>query len=397
MAGILDLLLNRGLFGGGGLLGGQSPGGLYGSQGNDQVWNEQPTQAFDPKARQRAAMKQGLLYAGAGLMSAPGWGNGLSRGLLGYGQGSQQGSDAYMQDAAFNMEMQDRQAAQQRQQAVMDAWRGQLNPTAGDTLMGGGGEMPALNLTPAQRQLANTLLAAGDTEGLTKLMMDASKPGNTPGKPGEYLAAQEAGLIPRDMPYQDFLKMDDSQTSLIQEYEYAKGQGYQGTLEDFKRTMAEAGRSSVSLSVDTTEGERDTAGYFNRASMADQVISNLASQGYSGATAGAGVDAALAKLPVLGNFLTSEEQQLFKNAENDFIAAVLRKESGAVISAEEYETYGPMYFPRPGDAQDVLQRKATLRQQALSNLRYSAGPAAPATPPGSTAVPPPPAGFEIVQ
>jgi hypothetical protein len=75
-----------------------------------------------------------------------------------------------------------------------------------------------------------------------------------------------------------------------------------------------------------------------------------------------------------GNFLMSAPGQRAVNAEKQFIAAVLRKESGAAISANEYSTYGDQFFPRPGDDESTLAEKARNRMLALEGMKIQAGP-----------------------
>ena len=45
----------------------------------------------------------------------------------------------------------------------------------------------------------------------------------------------------------------------------------------------------------------------------------------------------LSKIPILGNTLISPETQVFRQAENNFINALLRRESGAAIASSEYD------------------------------------------------------------
>lgn len=75
----------------------------------------------------------------------------------------------------------------------------------------------------------------------------------------------------------------------------------------------------------------------------------------------------------LGNFAMSDAGQQSMNSEKQFIAAVLRKESGAAISQGEYTSYGAQLFPRPGDSQAVLGQKAQNRELALKAMRIQAG------------------------
>lgn len=75
-------------------------------------------------------------------------------------------------------------------------------------------------------------------------------------------------------------------------------------------------------------------------------------------------------------FLKSPEMQQQEQAERNFINAQLRKESGAAISPEEYQSAAIQYFPQPGDSPQVLAQKKQNRQIALENMRYQSGPAA---------------------
>jgi hypothetical protein len=52
---------------------------------------------------------------------------------------------------------------------------------------------------------------------------------------------------------------------------------------------------------------------------------------------------------------------------------VLRKESGAAISNEEYATYGNQFFPRLNDPPELLAQKAQNRKAALLVMRAQAG------------------------
>lgn len=78
------------------------------------------------------------------------------------------------------------------------------------------------------------------------------------------------------------------------------------------------------------------------------------------------------------NSLTGKERQQAETYARDFVAATLRKESGAAISPEEYENQALRYFPSPGDTEETIAAKAKLRESAIFSLRNTAGPAAAA-------------------
>lgn len=70
----------------------------------------------------------------------------------------------------------------------------------------------------------------------------------------------------------------------------------------------------------------------------------------------------------LVNQLRSPEERLYLTAQLGFIAGILRKESGAAISAPEYLQYARIYFPQPGDDADTLAYKRQLRQSEVDAL-----------------------------
>lgn len=73
------------------------------------------------------------------------------------------------------------------------------------------------------------------------------------------------------------------------------------------------------------------------------------------------------KLPsaVGGN---SPEQQQYIQAQRDFINAVLRRESGAVIAETEFANAQKQYFPVVGDSQAVIKQKRTARENVAKEL-----------------------------
>lgn len=74
------------------------------------------------------------------------------------------------------------------------------------------------------------------------------------------------------------------------------------------------------------------------------------------------------KLPLLGNFLTKDQAQVYRQAQEDWVRAKLRKESGAVIGIDEMNTEIETYFPQPGDKNDVVEAKAKAREEAIKGV-----------------------------
>ncbi len=69
------------------------------------------------------------------------------------------------------------------------------------------------------------------------------------------------------------------------------------------------------------------------------------------------------------NFMKSENRKVFEQNTKDFINAVLRRESGAVIADSEFANAELQYIPKAGDTEEVLMQKAESRrivEQALA-------------------------------
>jgi hypothetical protein len=73
---------------------------------------------------------------------------------------------------------------------------------------------------------------------------------------------------------------------------------------------------------------------------------------------------------------TSEQQQQVNQAKSNFITAVLRKESGAVINDSEFEREDNKYFPQLNDGPKVIKQKENARKLAIEAMKFQAGPGA---------------------
>jgi hypothetical protein len=76
------------------------------------------------------------------------------------------------------------------------------------------------------------------------------------------------------------------------------------------------------------------------------------------------------------NFMQSDENQVYSQAQRQFTEARLRKDSGAAIAPSEYENDRITYFPQPGDGPKVLTRKSAARKALLESLHRESGRAA---------------------
>ena len=86
------------------------------------------------------------------------------------------------------------------------------------------------------------------------------------------------------------------------------------------------------------------------------------------------LDPPLAKLPG-GNYAVSKDFQIAQNAAKDFLAVILRKDTGAAVTESEVETYGKIFLPERGDAPETIAQKREARARALEGIRLGLGSA----------------------
>lgn len=123
-----------------------------------------------------------------------------------------------------------------------------------------------------------------------------------------------------------------------------------------------------------TEGERNASGFYQRMIAANAEMQRLEGSGYDPAnrrdyyTAG-------------GEFLNplaSTEGQQYRQAQDNWLRANLRKESGAAIGVAEMDQERKNYFPIPGDSPGVIAQKARNRTTTERAMRAAAGGGLPA-------------------
>lgn len=99
-------------------------------------------------------------------------------------------------------------------------------------------------------------------------------------------------------------------------------------------------------------------GYANRLLEANTTISSSGNT-FASKTAFGGI---------LPSFVQTAERQQFEQAKRNFINAVLRRESGAVIADSEFSNAEKQYFPQPGDAPATVLQKAQNRNTVINNF-----------------------------
>lgn len=131
-----------------------------------------------------------------------------------------------------------------------------------------------------------------------------------------------------------------------------------------------------------TESEQKAYGFAQRMEFSDQVIKDLETKALA-----EGQDPtilyptvtsqAASGVPLIGNYLRTKTlspvQQQYRQAQENWIRANLRKESGAVISPQEMDDEIRTYFPQPGESSEVIQQKQLARQVTQDAMKTSAG------------------------
>lgn len=134
-----------------------------------------------------------------------------------------------------------------------------------------------------------------------------------------------------------------------------------------------------------TEGQAKALMFGTRMAIADEILNELMQEKtkYSGFIKGTAQGVAGA-VPIVGdslrqaagtatNWTQSANQQKVEQAKRDFINAVLRRESGAVIGQDEFENADQQYFPQRGDSDAVIKQKAANRRTAIEGFKAEFG------------------------
>jgi hypothetical protein len=133
-------------------------------------------------------------------------------------------------------------------------------------------------------------------------------------------------------------------------------------------------RAKATVDAETPkEPERISAGFADRMQQNEAIITGLkdtaARPGLAERVGGA--------IPLAGkelaNIARPEERQKYYQAQEDWVRAKLRKESGAVIADEEMDREIRTYFPQIGDTTAVIAQKARARQLATQGMIRNAG------------------------
>ena len=123
---------------------------------------------------------------------------------------------------------------------------------------------------------------------------------------------------------------------------------------------------------DLTGEQGKAAGFVKRMVEAEKLISQPSSKESPSAA-----ESLAGSVPFAGDYLSNQarspERQMTYQAQQDWVRAKLRKESGAVIGKDEMADEIRTYFPVQGDSQEVIAQKAQSRRVAMDGINGEAG------------------------
>jgi hypothetical protein len=135
-----------------------------------------------------------------------------------------------------------------------------------------------------------------------------------------------------------------------------------------------------------TETQGNAVAFGARATQANQIITDLENKGIKNTgLIRSTIASTVGATPFIGdrlensanailNVTASPEQQQTKQARQNFITAVLRKESGAAIQPSEFRVEEEKYFPTINDDAKTIKQKQEARKLAIEALKAQAGP-----------------------
>lgn len=227
--------------------------------------------------------------------------------------------------------------------------------------------MKQLQLKKAQYDV-NTLGQVAPTAEERNYRLASSDP-----KFAEFIKAKGADKAPADV--QEYLWYRDNEAaagrqplSYLEFGQAQKGNGFSVTTNPDGTVSVQQGGSGGMPKL--TEGQSKDVVYLTKGAGAlptiDEFGDNLTSLS----------ETAVGQVPLVGNYAKSEDFQKAEQAGKEFLAAILRKDTGAAVTNSEEDMYGAMYLPRPGDKPGVLDQKKAARGRALKAIELGIPPAA---------------------
>lgn len=257
--------------------------------------------------------------------------------------------------------------------------RAMTEPTLYDRLYGSGGQQPYQPQYPA---MGDVSIPTMDSIDMTTPQMPAnmSRPLTTSDLSSDIFAGGENGLdLDRianarienanrvNMPAGDSPMIGAGEKTYIDKTPFGKKERYSADVDLEKKRQEELMKIEMESQKPIALEQGKIATFADRMKEANKQIENLTDAQTNLVQKG------LSNVPVAGNFLTTTEFKKADQARRNFINSVLRRESGAVISPEEFDNANKQYFPQPGDTPEVISQKSQNRQTVIDGFTREAG------------------------
>jgi hypothetical protein len=128
-------------------------------------------------------------------------------------------------------------------------------------------------------------------------------------------------------------------------------------------TATDAGGTQMKL----TEGQSKNLNFWNRMDATSGDIDKYAPELMSRE------EQAKNAVPWIGNSLVSENYQRGRRAGEEWLISILRPDTGAAVTPEEWDRYAPTFLPQPGDGPNMIADKAAARKRAAEGLKKGLG------------------------
>jgi hypothetical protein len=252
--------------------------------------------------------------------------------------------DEGIREGSLPMQGRDRAIAMIQQNGVQ-AWKQMASQSA----------VPVLEKFKQDAEQRRAQLTA-DTQIKTTGMNNATSRANT--------AATQAGEDRRSANQVTY-QTDASGNMVAVPSRVAPGTTVQG------QPVLDSGGKAIPGKSNLTETQGKATTFAARMADAESTIKAMEAQGVSGSdfrTMAAGSP--------LTNWAASPEGQQYRQAQENWVTANLRQESGAAIGKDEMAKDVRKFFPTPGDSAAVKEQKARSRVVAQQGMLTQAGPGA---------------------
>jgi hypothetical protein len=174
-------------------------------------------------------------------------------------------------------------------------------------------------------------------------------------------------------------------TTDMQNFEFAKSQGFKGTFNDYKQQITPADRERLNLDREKFEFDKQTKASGKDLTESQGKASAFQSQMVSASNAVKGLEAggfdptsfrsqtAVKLAGGTANPLVPVTAQQYKQAQDQWSEAYLRFKTGAAATEPEVTRNNRTFFPVFGDKPDQIAQKALAREQAERDIGIAAG------------------------